>query len=74
MLRPSASLSARAVGAEVTVDVGGWASVEAADVRLDEAPSGLRRQAAAVAAVGSGVDTEEENRPAGSLLTYQPTG
>lgn len=72
MLRPSASLSARAVGAEVTVDVGGWASVEAADARLDEAPSGLRRQAAV--AVGSGVDTEEENRPAGSLLTYQPTG
>lgn len=71
MLRPSASPSARAVGAEATVGVGGWASVEAVDVRLDEAPSGLRRQAAAV---GSGADTEEENRPAGSLLTYQPTG
>lgn len=70
MLRPSASLSARAVGAEVTADVGAWASVEVADGRLDEGPSGLRRQAVA----GSGEDTEEENRPAGSLLTYQLTG
>lgn len=67
MLRPSASLSARAVGAEVTAGVGAWASVEVADVRLDEGPSGLRRQAAAVAV--SGEDTEEENRPAGSSQT-----
>lgn len=71
MLRPSASLSARAVGAGVTAHAGAWASVEVAGVRLDEGPLGLRRQ---VAAPGSGEDTEEGNRPGGSLLTYQLTG
>lgn len=90
MLRPSASLFARAVGAEVTADVGAWASAEVAAVRLDAGLSGPRRQAAAlaalvalaaaaavvvvVAAAASGEDTEEENRSAGSLPTYQLTG